>query len=97
MTLLKNELLSGSSKFFFGLGMDKLKLTGQNLGRVFYFRYDRVNAAPFLCQGLKPPNFEHSAQPSVRFSPGRYSAPQGGLMFARKALDWPLLDQGPMS
>jgi hypothetical protein len=29
--------------------MDKLQLTGQNLGRVFYFRYGHVCAVHILC------------------------------------------------
>jgi hypothetical protein len=32
-----------------GVTMDKLQLTGQNLGHVFYFRYGRVRAVHFLC------------------------------------------------
>jgi hypothetical protein len=43
--------------------MDRLQLTGQNLGRVFYFRYGRVRAVHFLCLGVKLPNLKMKTQP----------------------------------
>jgi hypothetical protein len=38
--------------------MDKLQLTGQNLGRVFNFRNSRVLAVHLLCYGVKLPNLK---------------------------------------
>jgi hypothetical protein len=38
--------------------MDKLELTGRNLGRVFNFRSGRVHAMKFLCQGVKLTNLK---------------------------------------
>ncbi len=43
--------------------MDKLQLTGQNLDRVFYFRYERVRAVHFLCLGVKLPNLKLKTRP----------------------------------
>jgi hypothetical protein len=43
--------------------MDRLQLTGQNMGRVFYFRYGRVRAVHFLCLGVKLPNLKMKTQP----------------------------------
>jgi hypothetical protein len=45
------------------LTMDKLQLTGQNLGRVFYLRYGRVHAVHFLCLGVKLPNLKLKSRP----------------------------------
>jgi hypothetical protein len=43
--------------------MDKLQLTGQNLGQVFNFKNGRVNAMHFLCRRLKLPNLKLKARP----------------------------------
>jgi hypothetical protein len=43
--------------------MDKLKLTGQNLGCVFNFRNGRVHAVHFLCDRVKQPNLKMKTQP----------------------------------
>jgi len=43
--------------------MDKLQLTGQNLGRVFNFRYGRVHAVHLLCYGVKLPNLKLKTLP----------------------------------
>jgi len=47
--------------------MDKLRPTGQNLGRVFYFRYGHVRAVHFLCEGVKLPNLKLKTQPKQVF------------------------------
>ncbi len=38
--------------------MDKLQLTGQNLGRVFNFRYGHLHAEHFWCYQVKLPNLK---------------------------------------
>jgi hypothetical protein len=43
--------------------MDKLQLTGQNLGQVFNFRIGRVYAMHFLCCGLKLPSLKLKTWP----------------------------------
>ena len=43
--------------------MDKLQLTGQNLGRVYYFRNGRLHAVHFLCLGVKLPNLKLKTRP----------------------------------
>jgi hypothetical protein len=43
--------------------MDKLQLTGQNLGRVFNFRNVRVHAVHLLCYGVKLPNLKLKTRP----------------------------------
>jgi hypothetical protein len=43
--------------------MDKLDLTGQNLGRVFNFGSGRVHAVHFLSCGAKLPNLKLKTQP----------------------------------
>ena len=43
--------------------MDKLKITGQNLGRVFNFRSVRVHAMHLLCYGVKLPNLKLKIRP----------------------------------
>ncbi len=43
--------------------MDKLHLTGQNLGRVFNFRNGRVHAVHVLCCGVKLPNLKLKTWP----------------------------------
>jgi hypothetical protein len=43
--------------------MDKLQLTGQNLGQVFYFRYGHVRAVHFLSLGVKLPNLKLKTRP----------------------------------
>jgi hypothetical protein len=43
--------------------MDKLHLTGQNLGRVFNFRNGRVLAVHLLCCGVKLPNLKLKTWP----------------------------------
>jgi hypothetical protein len=49
--------------------MDKLQLTGQNLGRVFNFRNGRVHAVHFLCYGVKLPNFKLKTWPKQPIDP----------------------------
>jgi hypothetical protein len=49
--------------------MDKLQLTGQNLGRVFNFRNDRVHAVHFLCYGVKLPNLKLKTWPKQPIDP----------------------------
>jgi hypothetical protein len=43
--------------------MDKLQLTGQNLGRVFNFGSGHLNAATFLVLSVKLPNLQLKIQP----------------------------------
>jgi hypothetical protein len=43
--------------------MEKLQLTGQNLGRLFNFRNGRAHAVHLLCYGLKLPNLKLKTQP----------------------------------
>jgi hypothetical protein len=43
--------------------MDKLKLTGQNLGRVFNFRSGHLHVATFLLFSVKLPNLQLKTQP----------------------------------
>jgi hypothetical protein len=43
--------------------MDKLQLTGQNLGRVFNFRSGHLHAAAFLVSSVKLPNLQLKTQP----------------------------------
>ncbi len=43
--------------------MDKLQLTGQNLCRVFYFRYGSGHDVHFLCWGVKLPNLKLKTRP----------------------------------
>jgi hypothetical protein len=43
--------------------MDKLQLTGQNLGQVFNFRNGRVHAKHFLHYRLKLPNLKLKTRP----------------------------------
>ncbi len=43
--------------------MDKLQLTGRNLGRVFNFRSGRVHAMHLLCYGVKLPNLKLKTRP----------------------------------
>ncbi len=38
--------------------MDKLQLTGHNLGQVFNFRSGHLHAATFLVLSVKPPNLQ---------------------------------------
>jgi hypothetical protein len=42
---------------------DKLQLTGQNLGRVFNFRFDHLRAEHFWCCQVKLPNLNSKTQP----------------------------------
>jgi hypothetical protein len=44
--------------------MDKLQLTGQNLGRVFDFRSGRLHAATYLVLSVKLPNLQLKTQPT---------------------------------
>ncbi len=48
---------------FITLHMDKLQLTGQNLGRVFNFRNGRVHAVHLLCRRVKLPNLKLKTWP----------------------------------
>jgi hypothetical protein len=43
--------------------MDKLQLTGQNLGRVFDFRSGHLHAATFLISSVKLPNLQLKTRP----------------------------------
>jgi hypothetical protein len=43
--------------------MDKLQLTGQNLGRVFNFRSGHLLAATFLVLSVKLPNLQLKTRP----------------------------------
>jgi hypothetical protein len=43
--------------------MDKLQLTGQNLGRVFNFRSGHLHAATFLVLSIKLPNIQLKTRP----------------------------------
>jgi hypothetical protein len=43
--------------------MDKLQLTGQNLGRVFNFRSGHLHAATFLVLSVKPSNLQLKTRP----------------------------------
>jgi hypothetical protein len=43
--------------------MDKLRLTGQNLGPVFNFRSGHLHAATFLVLSVKLPNLQLKTQP----------------------------------
>jgi hypothetical protein len=58
--------------------MDKLQLTGQNLGRVFYFRNGHVHVVYFLCYGVKllSLKLKNSAQTTFRFARDRHRAPR---------------------
>jgi hypothetical protein len=58
--------------------MDKLKLTGQNLGRVFNFKFELV--CPYLAIELITKTaqlkVENLAQTTFRFSPVSFRAPE---------------------
>jgi len=43
--------------------MDKLQLTGQNLGRIFNFRSGYLHAATFLVSSVKLPNLQLKTRP----------------------------------
>jgi hypothetical protein len=43
--------------------MDILQLTGQNLGRVFNFRFDHLHAEHFWCYQVKLPNLKLKTRP----------------------------------
>ncbi len=43
--------------------MDKLQLTGQNLGRVFNFRFGHLHAEHFWCYQVKLPNLKMKTRP----------------------------------
>ncbi len=43
--------------------VDKLQITGQNLGRVYYFKYGRVHAVHFIRLGVKLPNLKLKTWP----------------------------------
>jgi hypothetical protein len=45
------------------LFMDKLQLTGRNLGRVFYFRSGHLYAMHFYCYQVKLPNLKLKTRP----------------------------------
>jgi hypothetical protein len=51
-----------------GLTMDKLQLTGQNLGRVFNFRSGRLHDATFLVLSVKLPNLQLKTRPKQLLS-----------------------------
>jgi hypothetical protein len=58
-------LLADTKRRFLCLNfiMDRLKLTGQNLGRVLFFRFDHLHAEHFLCYQVKLPNLKLKTQP----------------------------------
>jgi len=43
--------------------MDKLQLTGQNLGQIFNFRFDHLHVEHFLCYQIKLPNLNSKTRP----------------------------------
>jgi hypothetical protein len=43
--------------------MDKLQQTGQNLGRVFNFRFGHLSAEHFWCYQVKLPNLKLKTRP----------------------------------
>jgi hypothetical protein len=43
--------------------MDKLQLTGRNLGRIFNFKNGRVQVLRFLCYGVKLHKFKLKTRP----------------------------------
>jgi hypothetical protein len=43
--------------------MEELQLTGQNLGRVFNFRFGHLLAEHFWCYQVKLPNLKLKARP----------------------------------
>ncbi len=43
--------------------MDKLRLTGQNLDRVFNFRFGHLDAEHFWCYQVKLPNLKLKTRP----------------------------------
>jgi hypothetical protein len=47
--------------------MDKLQLTGQNMGRVFNFRCGHLHATYSWCYQLKLPNLKLKTQPKQFF------------------------------
>ncbi len=49
--------------------MDKLQLTGQNLGRVFNFRSGHLHAAAFLVSSVKLPNLKLKTRPKQLLGP----------------------------
>jgi hypothetical protein len=49
--------------FITGWRMDKLQLTGQNLGRVLYFRLGHLHAEHFWCYQVKLPNLKLKTRP----------------------------------
>ncbi len=61
--------------------MDKLQLTGRNMGRVFNFRNGRVHVVRFLCYGVKLPNLKLKTQPKqlLGLLPLDITLPQKGL------------------
>ncbi len=58
--------------------MDKLQLTGRNLGRVFNFRFGHLRAEHFWCYQVKLPDLKLKTRPkqTSRFSPVSYCAPR---------------------
>ncbi len=58
--------------------MDKLWLTGQNLGRVFYSRSGCVRAMQLSCFETKRPSLKLKTRPKTtfKFSPIRYRIPR---------------------
>jgi hypothetical protein len=57
--------------------MDKLLLTGQNLGQVFNIRSGHLHTHAFLVSSLKLPNLQLKTQPKqlLGYLPFRYRAP----------------------
>jgi len=47
--------------------MDKLQLTGRNLGRVFNFRFGHLQAEYFWCYQVKPSNLKMKTRPKQLF------------------------------
>jgi hypothetical protein len=46
-----------------GVGHGQLQLTGHNLGRVFNFRFDHLQAEHFRCYQIKLPNLKFKTWP----------------------------------
>jgi hypothetical protein len=61
--------------------MDKLRLTGQNLGRVFNIRSGHLHAAAFLVSSVKLPNLQLKTRPKqlLGYLPLNIVLPAGSL------------------
>ncbi len=59
--------------------MDKLQLTGRNLGRVFNLRSSHLHAAHLWCYQVKLPNSKLKAQPKLLLGSLPIDPPHGAL------------------